>query len=64
MDYIREHLQLALEQINERKEEWICDQNFDKAAAFRDAGDLIKKALKILPKETGGPESVLQSPKS
>lgn len=48
-DLIREHLQLALTQINYQKECWIAKQNFDNAAGFRDAGDLIKKALAKLP---------------
>ncbi len=51
MDYIVEHLQLALEQVLVEKEKHIADQNFNKASDYRDAGDAIKKAIGLLRKE-------------
>jgi hypothetical protein len=51
MDYITEHLQLALEQILCEKEKHIADQNFNKASDYRDAGDAIKKAIGLIQKK-------------
>lgn len=49
MNYIKEHLQLALDQITHEKEEFICSQDFQTAVVYRNAGDLVRKALKLLP---------------
>jgi hypothetical protein len=48
-DYITEHLQLALEQLLHEKENAIANQDFAKAADYRDTYDLVKKALAKLP---------------
>jgi hypothetical protein len=47
---IKEMMETLLKILNEKKEEGITEQDFPKAAMYRDIGDYIKKGLGILKK--------------